>query len=220
MPAENSANVKPIRIILADDHHLVRAGLASLLLNGHPEFEIVGSTGSGEEAIQLIAETKPDIALLDIAMPGVTGYQILARIREQGSQTKVIMLSMHADQEHVNSAMSLGADGYVIKTSAPEELLLAIRKVLLGGIWLPPSISQQMLNLYLDQVRKSHELTARQSTVLKMTVDGMRTKEIAFALDISVKTVETYRTQMMHKLGLQDIPSLVRYAIRNGLAEL
>ncbi|MFZ2973049.1 MAG: response regulator transcription factor [Ferribacterium limneticum] len=219
MPATNSANVMPIRILLADDHHLVRAGIASLL-NGHPEFEIVGSTGSGEEAIQLIAETKPDVALLDIAMPGVTGFQILARIREQGSPTKVIMLSMHADQEHINSAMSLGADGYVIKTSAPEELLLAIRKVLLGGMWLPPSISRQMLDLYLDQVRKSHELTARQSTVLKMTVDGMRTKEIAFALDISVKTVETYRTQMMHKLGLQDIPSLVRYAIRNGLAEL
>lgn len=219
MPAQNSPNVKTIRIVLADDHHLVRAGLISLL-QGDPEFDIVGSTGSGEEAIRIIAETQADIALLDIAMPGMTGLQALARLREQDTPAKVIMLSMHAGQEHVNAAMSLGANGYVVKNAAPEELLLAIRKVLLGGIWLPPSISRQMLEVYLDQVRKSHELTTRQSTVLKMTVDGLRTKEIAFALEISVKTVETYRTQVMHKLGLQDIPSLVRYAIRNGLAEL
>lgn len=219
MPAQNSPNVKTIRIVLADDHHLVRAGLVSLL-KGDPEFDIVGSTGSGEEAIRIIAETQADIALLDIAMPGMTGLQALARLREQDTPAKVIMLSMHAGQEHVNAAMSLGANGYVVKNAAPEELLLAIRKVLLGGIWLPPSISRQMLEVYLDQVRKSHELTTRQSTVLKMTVDGLRTKEIAFALEISVKTVETYRTQVMHKLGLQDIPSLVRYAIRNGLAEL
>jgi len=219
MPAKNNPKVKPIRIVLADDHHLVRAGLVSLLSN-HPEFEIVGSTSSGEEAIRIIAETQPDIALLDISMPGMTGFQLLAPIREQSSNTKVIMLSMHANQEHVNSAMRLGANGYVVKNSAPEELFLAIQKVQLGGIWIPPSISQQMLEVYLEQVRKSHELTSRQSTVLRMTVDGLRTKEIAFALDISVKTVETYRTQVMHKLGLQDIPSLVRYAIRNGIAEL
>lgn len=219
MLAKNDPNVKPTRIVLADDHHLVLAGLIALL-NDYPEFEIIGSTNSGEEAIRIIGETKPDIALLDIGMPGMTGFQVLAWIREQGIPAKVIMLSMHADQEHVNSAMSLGADGYVVKNSAPEELLLAIKKVLLGGIWLPPAISQQMLALYLDSVRKSHDLTNRQSTVLKMTVDGMRTKEIAFALDISVKTVETYRTQVMQRLGLQNIPSLVRYAIRNGLTEL
>jgi len=219
MPANNSLTEKPTRIVLADDHHLILAGLISLL-TVHPEIEIVGTTNSGDEAIRMITESKPDIALLDIAMPGMTGYQVLTLIREQAIPTKVIVLSMHADQDHINSAMNLGADGYVVKTAAPEELLLAIQKVRLGGIWLPPSISKQMLELYLDNVRKSAELTNRQSTVLKMTVDGMRTKEIAFALDISVKTVETYRTQIMTKLGLQDIPSLVRYAIRNGLAEL
>lgn len=219
MPAKNSPTVKPIRIVLADDHHLVRAGLMALL-NENAEFDIVGNTSRGVEVVEIINETQPDVVLLDIAMPGMTGFQVLASLREQGCRTKVIMLSMHADQEHVNSAMSLGADGYVVKNSAPEELVLAIKKVLLGGIWLPASISHQMLEIYLEHVRKSSDLTGRQATVLKMTVDGMRTKEIAFALDISVKTVETYRTQMMQKLGLQDIPSLVRYAIRNGLAEL
>ena len=219
MPAQNNPTVKPIRIVLADDHHLVRAGLITLL-NNHQEFEIVGSASSGNEVLQLIADKEPDVTLLDIAMPGMTGFQVLTRMRAQGMTSKVIMLSMHADQEHVNSAMILGANGYVVKNAAPEELLIAVKEVMLGGIWLPPSVSQKMLELYLEHVRKSQELTSRQSTVLKMTVDGMRTKEIAFALDISVKTVETYRTQLMSKLGLQSIPSLVRYAIRNGLAEL
>lgn len=219
MPANPNPGVKPIRIVLADDHHLVRAGIVSLLKD-LPEFEVVGNVSSGEEAMPILIELRPDVALLDISMPGMTGFQVLATIREIALPTRVIMLSMHANQEHIDSAMSLGADGYIIKNAAPDELLLAIRKVALGGIWLPQEISQQMLALYLEQVRKSQELTSRQSTVLKMTVNGMRTKEIAFALDISVKTVETYRTQVMHKLGLQDIPSLVRYSIRNGLTEL
>ena len=219
MPANPNPGLKPIRIVLADDHHLVRAGIVSLLKD-QPEFEVIGNVSSGEEAMPILLEMQPDVALLDIAMPGMTGFQVLAAIRKSALPTRVIMLSMHANQEHIDSAMSLGADGYIIKNAAPEELLLAIRKVALGGIWLPNEISQQMLALYLDQVRKSQELTSRQSTVLKMTVNGMRTKEIAFALDISVKTVETYRTQVMHKLGLQDIPSLVRYSIRNGLTEL
>jgi DNA-binding NarL/FixJ family response regulator len=219
MPANPNPGLKPIRIVLADDHHLVRAGIVSLLKD-QPEFEVIGNVSSGEEAMPILLEMQPDVALLDIAMPGMTGFQVLAAIRKSALPTRVIMLSMHANQEHIDSAMSLGADGYIIKNAAPEELLQAIRKVALGGIWLPNEISQQMLALYLDQVRKSQELTSRQSTVLKMTVNGMRTKEIAFALDISVKTVETYRTQVMHKLGLQDIPSLVRYSIRNGLTEL
>jgi DNA-binding NarL/FixJ family response regulator len=145
---------------------------------------------------------------------------LIPAIAEAAPQAKIIILSMHDTQEHVNSALRLGAHGYLVKTAAPEELNFTIRRVLQGELTLPASVSREMLELYLEQVRKTHELTARQSTVLKMTVDGMRTKEIAFALDISVKTVETYRSQIMAKLGLQDIPGLVRYAIRNGITEL
>ena len=211
--------MKTIRIVVIDDHHLVRAGILSLL-SDHDDIEVVGDTGISDEAVRLVTDTQPDVILLDIAMPGQTGYQLIPAIAEAAPQAKIIILSMHDTQEHVNSALRLGAHGYLVKTAAPEELNFTIRRVLQGELALPASVSREMLELYLEQVRKTHELTARQSTVLKMTVDGMRTKEIAFALDISVKTVETYRSQIMAKLGLQDIPSLVRYAIRNGITEL
>lgn len=208
-----------IRIVVIDDHHLVRAGILSLLQN-YADLDVVGETGASDAAVQLVTDTQPDVVLLDIAMPGQTGYQLIPAIAEAAPRAKIIMLSMHDTQEHVNSALNLGAHGYLVKTAAPEELNITIRRVLHGELSLPASVSREMLELYLDKVRKSHELTARQSTVLKMTVDGMRTKEIAYALDISVKTVETYRAQIMAKLGLPDIPALVRYAIRNGISGL
>lgn len=211
--------MNPIKVALIDDHQLVREGIVSLL-NAHKEINIVGDTGSAEEAAQLLSDMQPDILLLDIAMPGMTGFQIISLVQERSPKTKTIMLSMHSSQEHVNSALGLGAHGYIVKNAATEELILAIRTVQHGGIWIPTTISREVLNAYLKQERKSQELTARQAAVLRMTVDGKRTKEIAFELGISVKTVETYRTQIMNKLGIQDIPGLVRYAIRNGMAEL
>ena len=214
--------MKPVRIVLADDHHLVRAGILALLA-AYPDLEIVGETGNGEEALRLVGELQPDMAILDIAMPGITGLQVLSQIRERSYQTWVIVLSMHATEEHVNSAMRLGANGYVLKNAAPRELYLAIQTVLTGGTWLPASISRQMVDAYLERAAipgKHGELTPRQEKVLKMIVEGYRTKEIAFDLEISIKTVETYRAQIMEKLGVQDIPGLVRYAIRNGISEL
>lgn len=208
-----------IKVVLIDDHQLVREGVVSLL-KVHPDIEILGDTGSAETAIPLISDQQPDIVLLDIAMPGMTGYQMISLVQELSPDTKIIMLSMHASQEYVNSALGLGAHGYIVKNAAPEELILAIRTVQHGGIWIPTAISREVLNAYLEQERKSQELTARQAAVLRMTVDGKRTKEIAYELGISVKTVETYRTQIMNKLGIQDIPGLVRYAIRNGISEM
>lgn len=211
--------MNPIKVILVDDHQLVRKGIASLLKT-YTEFEIIGDTGSSEDAVELITESKPDIVLLDIAMPGLTGFQLISLIQEISPKTKIIMLSMHASQEHVNSALGLGAHGYIVKNAATEELVLAIRTVQHGGIWIPTAISREVLHAYLQQERKSQELTGRQAAVLRMTVDGKRTKEIAFELGISIKTVETYRTQIMNKLGIQDIPRLVRYAILNGITEI
>lgn len=209
----------PIKVVLIDDHQLVREGIVSLL-KAHPDIDILGDTGSAEAAIPLIGEMQPEVVLLDIAMPGMTGYQMIPLVQEISPETKIIMLSMHASQEYVNSALGLGAHGYIVKNAAPEELILAIRTVQHGGIWIPTTISREVLNAYLEQERKSQELTARQAAVLRMTVDGKRTKEIAYELGISVKTVETYRTQIMNKLGIQDIPGLVRYAIRNGISEM
>jgi DNA-binding NarL/FixJ family response regulator len=209
----------PLRIIVADDHPLYRAGVISLL-SRQAEFDIIGEAGDGSEAIRLITEQQPDVAIVDISMPGVTGLQVINQIGEAIGATKIIILSMHATTEHVNAAIGLGAHGYVVKTSAPGELELALRTVVSGGLWLRPSVSREIVEAYREQLRKTESLTARQSTVLKLTAEGRRTKEIAFELGISVKTVETYRTQIMSKLGLNDIPGLVRYAIRNGITGL
>lgn len=211
--------MQPIRIVVADDHNLIRQGLVGLL-NANPDFTVVGETASGDDAIQLITDLEPDVALIDLAMPGTTGFQVISEVRGAGLTTGIIVLSMHATPEYIHSAMRLGANGYVVKSAAIEELELAIRTVLKGGLWLPSAISREMVETFLHQASKTLDLTARQNTVLRMTVEGHRTKEIAFTLGISVKTVETYRSQLMAKLGLNDIPSLVRYAIRNGLAEL
>lgn len=209
----------PIRIVVVDDHHLVRAGLLALL-NSTAGIEVIGETGSGGDAIRLILELQPDLALIDLSMPGVTGYQVITEVRKQAAASKLIALSIHATEDHVCSALKLGADGYLTKNAAPNELELAIRTVLNGGIWLPVSVSREMITAFLDRASHRSEITARQSTVLKMLAEGQRTKEIAFALGISVKTVETYKQQLMNRLDLEDVPSLVRYAIRNGISEL
>lgn len=214
--------MKLIRLLLADDHHVVRAGL-SLLLQDIADFEVVGQAADGIEAARMVAELKPDVAILDIAMPGASGLEALKNIRSVQPDCRVILLSMHDDEEHVASAMRLGAAGYVLKKSTPQELELAIRAVMDGGTWLSAAVSRQMVDAYLTHVRPAARpdgLTARQLEVLKLIAEGKRTKEIAFALDVSVKTIETFRAQIMSKLAIQEVAGLVRYAIRNGISEL
>lgn len=211
-----------IRILLADDHHLVRAGIKALLQE-EADFEVVGDTHDGEEAVRLAGQLGPDVVVLDIAMPGLTGMQALERIRELRPASRVIMLSMYDSEEHVMSAMRLGAAGYVLKNAAPQELALAIRAAVAGGTWLSAAVSRQVVDAYLTHVRiadRPDGLTARQVEVLKMVAEGHRSKEIAAALGVSIKTVETFRAQIMNKLGIQDIAGLVRYAIRNGISKL
>ena len=212
----------PIRILLADDHNLVRAGIKALL-ERVADFSIVADVADGTLAIQCAAELLPDVAILDIAMPGQTGLQALEKIHQAHPGVRIIMLSMHDTEEHVIAAMRLGAVGYVLKNAAPQELELAVRAVMNGNNWLSASISRQVVDSYLARVRTSDHrdgLTARQMEVLKLVADGQRTKEIAYALGVSIKTVETYRTQIMNRLGIQDVAGLVRYAIRQGISEL
>ena len=212
----------PIRILLADDHNLVRAGIKALL-EAVADFQIVADVSDGDQALQATRDLLPDVALLDIAMPGQTGLQALEKIRLVHPGVRAIMLSMHNTEEHVIAAMRLGAVGYVLKNAAPQELELAIRTVMSGSNWLSASISRQVVDAYLARVRTTDHrdgLTARQMEVLKLIAEGQRTKEIAYTLGVSIKTVETYRTQIMNKLGIQDIAGLVRYAIRQGISEL
>jgi DNA-binding NarL/FixJ family response regulator len=216
------------RIVLADDHQLLRAGLR-LLLSGLPAIEIIGEAGDGLEVLTLCEALRPDIVLMDIAMPRMNGLDALEAIRQRGLAQHVIILSMLASEEHVLRALSLGAAGYVLKDAAPAELELAINAVLRGENWLSPPISRQVVDAYLARVSDNtktaprqalNALTPRQQEVLRLIAEGKSTKEIAFVLELSVKTIETYRTQIMEKLALQDIPGLVRYAIRHGIIPL
>ena len=212
----------PIRILLADDHNMVRAGICRLLQES-ADFDVVAEVADGAEAIRLAGELKPDIAILDISMPGTTGLQVLEHFSRQTDKTKAIMLTMHDTEEHIISAMRLGASGYVLKSAAPQEMELAIRAIVKGGTWLPPSMSRPIVDAYLERVQSSDQrdgLTLRQQQVLKMVAEGLRTKEIAFELSVSVKTIETYRAQIMNRLGIGDVAGLVRYAIRRGLSKL
>jgi DNA-binding NarL/FixJ family response regulator len=205
------------RILLADDHQLLRAGLR-LLLSSLPAIEIIGEAGDGLEVLTLCEALRPDIVLMDIAMPRMNGLDALEAIRQRGLAQHVIILSMLASEEHVLRALSLGAAGYVLKDAAPAELELAISAVLRGENWLSPPISRQVVDAYLARVSDNtktaprqtlNALTPRQQEVLRLIAEGKSTKEIAFVLELSVKTIETYRTQIMEKLALQDIPGLV-----------
>jgi DNA-binding NarL/FixJ family response regulator len=211
-----------IRILLADDHTLVRAGIRALL-GAVPDFEVVAEASEGNEAIRLARELMPDVAVVDLAMPGVTGLQVLERLQDTHPEIRTLMLSMHSSEEHVIRALRMGARGYVLKNSAPEELESGIRAVLAGETWLPSQVSKQVLESYLARIQTNdppHLLTGRQREVLKMIADGASTRDIGAALNISVKTVEAHRAQIMEKIDVHDVAGLIRYAIRHGISEL
>jgi len=207
-----------IRVVLADDHALVRAGIRSLL-NAMQDVEVVGEAASGEEALEIASRERPDVVLMDIAMKGITGLEAAARMREQQPGVRVIILSMHSGEEYVLQALRAGAMGYLLKDAATGELELALRTVIRGESWLSPAVSRQVVEGYVQRVGGDagpDVLTARQREVL-LVAGGKSTKEIAFALNLSVKTVETHRAQIMERLGIRDVAGLVRYALRTGL---
>lgn len=206
-----------IRVLLADDHALVRAGIRSLL-NAMAQVEVVAEASSGEEAIELATTSRPDVVLMDIAMKGITGLEAAARMRGQMPEVRVVILSMHSGEEYVLQALRAGAAGYLLKDAATGELELALRSVMRGESWLSPAVSRQVVEGYVRSGDSAPEaLTARQREVLRLVAGGKSTKEIAFLLNLSVKTVETHRAQIMERLNIRDVAGLVRYALRTGL---
>lgn len=212
--------MKPIRILLADDHRLVRAGIRSLLAN-MAGVQVVGEAGDGREAIELIEVHRPHVVLMDIMMPGLNGLDSLARIAKEFPDSRVIMLTMNASEEYVLQAMRAGAAGYLLKNISPAELELAIRAVACGETYLNSVASKHVIDGYLSRVgdqKTPHErLTPRQREVLQLIAEGFTTKEIGQELRVTVKTVETHRSQLMQQLNIHDIAGLVRYAVGAGI---
>jgi len=208
-----------IRVLLVDDHALVRAGIRSLL-GSMADVEVVGEAASGEDALALTESTGPHVVLMDIAMKGLSGLEAAARIRDRHPSVRVVILSMHSGEEYVMQALRAGAAGFLLKDAATGELELALRSVIRGESWFSPAVSRQVVEGYVQRVGGepvSDVLTARQREVLRLVAAGKSTKEIAFVLKLSVKTVETHRAQIMERLGIRDVAGLVRYALRTGL---
>jgi len=211
--------VKPTRVLLADDHALVRAGIRSLL-EKIPSVEVVAEANNGREALELVTSKQPDLVLMDIAMAELGGLEALPRVLKSFPAIKVIILSAHANEEYVIRALRGGASGYMLKDVATAELELAIASVMQGKTYLSPTISRTVIDSYLDRVGGKgplEPLTSRQREILQMIAEGKNTKKIASILEISVKTVESHRLQLMARLDIHDVAGLVRYAIRSGL---
>jgi DNA-binding NarL/FixJ family response regulator len=212
--------MSPVRVLLADDHTLVRAGIRSLL-ESLPGVEVIAESGDGREALELILQHGPDVALLDIGMPGLNGLEVARRTAEESPRTRSIILSMHADATYVRQALRAGVSGYLLKGAAVAELPLAIESVMRGQTYLTPRISQAVVEGFLREGNVDPDpleaLTARQREILQAIAEGKSTKEIAQILDLSAKTVETHRMRIMERLGIHDVPGLVRFAIRAGL---
>ena len=209
------------RVLLVDDHALVRAGFRSLL-ESVEGVSVVGEAGDGHEALRLIAEREPDAVFLDIALPGLNGLEVAARVAKDHAGVRVVILSMHANEEYVLHALQAGAAGYMLKDASAHELELALRAVMRGETYLSPAISKRVVEDYVKRTGAGAPfagpaLTPRQREILQLIAEGASTKEIAHRLDVSVKTVETHRAQLMDRLDIHDVAGLVRYAIRTGL---
>jgi DNA-binding NarL/FixJ family response regulator len=214
-----------ITIILADDHTVVRNGLR-LFLNLQAGMAVLGEAEDGWEAIQLVEQLQPQIAVLDIAMPGLNGIVAAEQIRTQSPATQVIMLSMHAGSEYVYQALKAGAQGYVLKDSAPEELVNAIHMVQRGHRFLTPKIADALITNFVEQytvLTRENPLTQlsdRERQVLQLVVEGKTSAEISTFIALSPKTVDTYRSRLMQKLGIHDLPALVKFAVQQGITAL
>lgn len=212
---------KDLRVLLVDDHALVRAGIRALI-DAIDEVTVVGEAGEAGEALVLALSERPDVVLTDIAMQGRNGLALAEDLRTALPEARVIVLSMHDDASYVEQALKAGAAGYLLKDAAATELEAALRAVAAGGNYLSPGVSRTVMEGYGRQLESGAagplaELPPRQREILKLIAQGRSTKEIAFELEISVKTIETHRSQLMQRLGLRDLAGLVRFAIREGL---
>jgi len=213
--------VKPVRVLLADDHALVRAGIKALL-NRIEGVDVIAEAGDGREALQLIKELQPDIVLLDITMPGLSGLEVLEESKKQFPDLRVIILTVHDAGEYAMQALRAGADGYLPKGAAADELQLAIEIVSRGETYVSDEVSRKTLLQY-SKGSTEHplaRLTPRQREILILIAEGLSTKDIGHRLNISAKTVESHRAQLMERLDIHDVAGLVRYAIKMGLVRV
>ncbi|MEN8184821.1 MAG: response regulator transcription factor [Myxococcota bacterium] len=211
-----------LSILVADDHSIVREGLRRVI-EAEADLEVCGEAGDGREVLDAVARRRPDFVILDIGMPGLGGLETLERLRATHPEVKVLLLSVHVEAPIVESAISLGADGYLLKDGRASEILAAVRAIQRGGNYFSPPVAREIAEQLRRPKRSSRDpfslLSRREREVLLLIVDGMSAREIAERLGISAKTVEAHRTSLMRKLGVRKATELVRYALRHGLIE-
>ncbi|HUI09048.1 MAG TPA: response regulator transcription factor [Bacteroidota bacterium] len=215
--------MKKIRILIADDHSVVREGLRALL--GRVEdFDVIAEAADGEEAVRLVREKKPDVAMLDISMPAVNGIEATRQIRRSNPDTKILIFTMYENEEYVYQMVAAGANGYVLKDAGKHDLIAAVRAIQYGGRFFSPGVSRLIIDEFIRRSREASpapparsELTTRESEILQYIASGLTNAEIARKLFLSVRTVNTHRTNLMHKLDVHNTAGLVRYALENGL---
>lgn len=210
-----------VRILLVDDHAMFRAGIRALL-EIEEQMEVVGEASSGDEAVDEVRALKPDVVVMDLSMPGSNGLEATRRIAALGLDTRVLVLTVHAEEEYLVPVVEAGASGYLTKTSADTDLIEAIRVVSRGEVFLPPKATRLLLQQYRNAEQNEdlaglHELSSREQEVLALTAEGFSSREIGKKLFISPKTVDTYRARIMDKLRLNHRSELVRFALRVGL---
>ncbi len=213
-----------ISIILADDHKIIRDGLKSLL-DKQPNMSVAGEAENGRRAVQLAIECQPDVIVMDITMPDMNGMEAAQQLSRELPNSKIIALSMHSDKRFVAGMLKAGAAGYLLKNSAFDELIDAIHTVLSGETYLSSQIATVVINDYVshvpaEHVSKAHVLSSREREVLQLLVEGKATKQIAYELFVSIKTVESHRKNIMEKLNIDNLPDLTKFAIREGLTSL
>ncbi|MGQ0751365.1 MAG: response regulator transcription factor [Betaproteobacteria bacterium] len=207
-----------IRVLIADDHAMMRDGLQALL-EGSPDIEVVGTAANGREAVRLGLELHPDVIIMDVEMPDLNGIEAAHQLRERSPETCVVMLSMHSSAEHVYRALEAGAAGYLLKESAGKEAAAAVRAVRAGRRYLSSALEQARREAgpRITRVSPLDSLSARERQVLQLVVEGRSSAEIAKMVHLSPKSVETYRSRLMKKLGVGDITALVKFAVRHGI---
>jgi two-component system, NarL family, response regulator NreC len=213
-----------IRIVLCDDHQIIREGLRSLL-DKQSDMRVVGEGTNGNEAIRLAKVHKPDVIVMDVAMPDLNGIAATRRLHEEQPRLKILALSMHSDRRFVTGMLEAGACGYLLKDCAFSELANAIRTVASGGLFISPRIAGSVLQEFTRHTNPAHrltkvELTSREKEILQLIAEGRSTKDIAASLYVSIKTVESHRTHIMQKLGVHSVAMLTKYAIREGFTSL
>lgn len=216
--------MKQINVLLADDHTIVRQGLRALL-QAEPDIAVVGEAADGRQAVDAVRELRPDVVIMDIAMPSLNGLEATRQMKKTSPNSRVIILSSYASQEYVEQLVEAGAFGYLLKQTAAQELVAAIREARKGNAFFSPAISKMLLEQCQSptgrtpQTRGSTRLTSRELEVLQLIAEGATNKGIAAVLHVSIKTVEKHRQQLMNKLGIHDIAGLTRYAVAKGIIE-